>query len=239
MNYRIFLLFSTIYFEHSVFKRVNRIICESSRSSRIIRLLSTDDDLSSISPLIDIRNYLFEHCFATPIELIPANRNKPVPFSSFGASIDVIHGNISAPNSYRYLFESSQENKVLLLLNSYVDFDGQQNQFLLLDIFQWYWNQGILNVYIAFCTNGTSLRLFTFNPFNRNASLHLVEVIEEDSNISDLWTDKVSDVNGYPLNITMYPDDVRANEKTIWDRSPAIAMYGGVDGNVAALMEKR
>lgn len=228
----ILLLFPTINFDLFMIERLNRIICESASSTRIIRLMSIDN-----SPVLQtLRNHLNERCFAAPIEMITFINDKPLSLSYFGTSTIVIVGN-SSGNSFHHNFEKPQENKFIIILNSIV-VENQKHLQWLRDVFEWYWNQGVLNICIAF-SNGTALRLFTFSPFNRNAESHWIELSEIDEEGTSLWFDRVSDVRGYQLNVTMYPDDIRAYEKTNWDRVSAAARYGGVDGNVAALMEQR
>lgn len=125
-----------------------------------------------------------------------------------------------------------QYHKYVLIVN--VPRLNKDDQEWLYKIFEWFWQYSILNVIAVYSVDG-NLQAFSYTPFTTWERLVLIN-ITNNWNTSGNALGKVSNMNGFRLNVTM---QVSHSAIPVRNEKGETYRYSGVDGNISHLIGER
>lgn len=132
-------------------------------------------------------------------------------------------------------YTGRQYHKYVLIVN--VPRSNKDDQEWLHKIFEWFWQYSILNVIVVYSVDG-NLQVFSYTPFTTTGRL-LLNNITTNWNNSGNTLGKVSNMNGFRLNVTMVANKVSHSAVPIRNENGEIYRYSGIDGNISHLIGER
>lgn len=227
------------HIDRNTINHITNIICET--KTHTIRVLS-DATGAVVATLNQILFHLNgPNCNGAPI--IVADRND-VYYQSyrgdrFGPSVFVVilsTFDIHPQQIVHKFTEGKKFIKYFTIITKKIKSEIEYQQTMecgLRKMFQQFWDRDILNVVIVFYYN--EVKLYTYTPFTISGSIELLDMTQRRWT-KDLFYNKLNNIDGYQLKVSMYSDEVRAIP---YNRSDGEIGYWGVDGLIANVVRER
>lgn len=211
-------------YEHAtlIIPYLRRIICQLN-TVKTLHIYYEEDVHIKNDVVMDIN----QHCMM-PLIIDRINSTKS-PSTNFGSKRFILVNLQSLIQNYSsflpFLKKTMPEKhniRIIFLIES-----TMKGRHELRPLFEEIWKRQFLNV-IALYRN-QDIRILTFNPFFNNFAQ---EITKEDLTKDDVFYDKTKDLNGFPLNVSLFAEDARVIFTNDYKLS-------GTDALVSKMIEKR
>lgn len=129
----------------------------------------------------------------------------------------------------KYRFPDKHRSHFVLLFEEYQENDATA----FINVFNQFWKREVLNVLFIYWF--VNLRIVSYTPFGDN---YLIQHTENDISVAKLFPDKVLDMNGHPIRISLFFEETRAIFNISFENDQLDKM-AGTDGLLTQLMVRR